>query len=120
MNGGQTKLSKIDFNGNTKITEIQSRTFYGCSNLRSVTLGKEVKVIGESAFENCQNNLSTLICNDKLERIEQAAFKNCNGFQNGSVQFNSGLQYIGHYAFANTNLRNKQIPIGTKYESDSF
>lgn len=120
VNGGQTKLSKIDFNGNTKITEIQSRTFYGCSNLRSVTLGKEVKVIGESAFENCQNNLSTLICNDKLERIEQAAFKNCNGFQNGSVQFNSGLQYIGHYAFANTNLRNKQIPIGTKYESDSF
>lgn len=120
VNWGQPKLNKIDFNGNTKITEIKPRTFYGCSSLRSVTLGAEVKVVGESAFENCQNNLSTLICNDKLERIEQSAFRYCNGFQNGSVKFNSGLKYIGHFAFGSTNLRNKQIPSGTQCESDAF
>lgn len=120
VNWGQPRLNKIDFNGNTKITEIQPRTFKGCSSLRSVTLGAEVKVIGESAFESCQNNLSTLICNDKLERIEQSAFRYCNGFQNGSVKFNSGLKYIGHFAFGNTNLRNKQIPSGTQCESDAF
>ena len=120
INGGQPKLNKIDFNGNTKITEIQPRTFYGCSSLRSVTLGAEVKIVGESAFESCQNNLTTLVCNDKLERIEQSAFRYCNGFQNGSVKFNSGLKYIGHFAFGGTNLRNKQIPSGTQCESDAF
>ena len=61
-----------------------------------------------------------MICNDKLERIEQSAFRYCNGFQNGSVKFNSGLKYIGHFAFGNTNLRNKQIPSGTQCESDAF
>lgn len=120
VNWGQPKLKKINFNGNTRITEIQQKTFIGCNNLTSVTLGDSVKIIKKSAFERCTNNLSLVVCNDKLETIEDSAFKDCSALQNGSVQFNKGLKYIGHYAFAGTNLQNRNIPSGTQYESDSF
>ena len=70
-------MKKINFNGNTRITEIQQKTFIGCNNLTSVTLGDSVKIIKKSAFERCTNNLSLVVCNDKLETIEDSAFKDC-------------------------------------------
>ena len=49
---GVSKMREITFTG-TQLLEIQKKTFYGCSALKTLNLPESVQTIGESAFGSC-------------------------------------------------------------------
>ena len=55
-----------------------------------------VKTISRSAFKDFK--ITSLICNEGLEKIEHAAFT--NNYSLSSITLNQGLKYIGDYAFS--------------------
>ncbi|MCF0218226.1 MAG: leucine-rich repeat protein [Muribaculaceae bacterium] len=67
------------------VTEIGQHAFGGTQGytgdkemkLKKVTLGKNVKVIRESAFGHC-HNLEEVVMNESLERLERVVFMYCN------------------------------------------
>lgn len=69
----------IKINGKSyKVTEIQKNAFKGCSQLKSVTIGKNVKKIGNSAFLNCKKLNKISLKTTKLVSVGKNALKNCN------------------------------------------
>jgi len=111
------KLNTLEFNN--LISKVSKESFYGCYSLKTLILGENVTVIEESAFRNSMNGINKIICNNNLKRIEKEAFADCNALQNGTIDFNVGLEYIGNRAFANTNLRVREteIPIGCELDA---
>ena len=63
------------------IKYIGAFAFYGCTNLKNVTLPDTVKIIREKAFCNCIS-LEEIILPNSLERIENGAFLNCKSLKN--------------------------------------
>ena len=55
-----------------------------------------VKTISSSAYKD--SKITSLICNEGLEKIEYAAFS--NNYSLSSITLNQGLKYIGDYAFS--------------------
>ncbi len=55
------------------ITSIDDHAFFGYEELESVTLGKNIKSIGESAFDRCYS-LRSINFPESLERIDNYAF----------------------------------------------
>ena len=115
-------------------TIVDRRNFFGCNQLKSVTIGNNVKSIGESAFSSCKNlekviigssvevidryafafddNLSSLTINsNKLHTINYGAFLTCKSLT--SVNLPSSITQLGDYAFASCyNLSSISIPDG--------
>ena len=115
-------------------TIVDRRNFFGCNQLKSVTIGNNVKSIGESAFSSCKNlekviigssvevidryafafddNLSSLTINsNKLHTIDFGAFLTCKSLT--SVNLPSSITQLGDYAFASCyNLSSISIPDG--------
>lgn len=50
--------------------------FEGCTGLKDVRLGKNVRTIGKEAFLGCKN-IEFVELNDEIEKIEQRAFSGC-------------------------------------------
>ena len=95
---------------------IGKRSFYGATGLNYVSVGTSLVngdwesntsndfdslhlvSIGESAFEGCENLSIVGFACDKLERIEQYAFKDCRYFYGIVSDFDSlnNIQYIGN------------------------
>lgn len=70
--------------------------------------GLDVKVIGESAFED-YSFIKKVIMPNSITTIERSAFKNCNSLT--SIVFSNNLKLIEDYAFYNCkNLQNIDIP----------
>ena len=70
--------------------------------------GLDVKVIGESAFED-YSFIKKVIMPNSITTIERSAFKNCNSLTN--IIFSNNLKLIDDYAFYNCkNLQNIDIP----------
>ena len=101
------------------ITSIDSRAFYGCSNLKevkfmpstctsigseafansgltSIEIGEGVKTIGSNAFSNCYN-LSELILCRGLEEIGSSAFSYCSNLR--KLELPTTLKRINSSAF---------------------
>ncbi len=89
-----TKIKKVIIEG--KLGEIQSRAFYGCTNLEEINLDK-VGIIGTRAFE--ATGLKKLSIGSS--NIEQYAFKDCKELR--FVSFTDDTHYIYDYAFQNCN-----------------
>lgn len=79
------RLSASPFMNNTtlravkitdKETEIARQAFYGCSNLKNLYLGNNIKKIGEKAFFGCAS-LESFVVGPKVNIIEYAAFSDC-------------------------------------------
>ena len=69
------KVGGFDYN-NTDITSIPDYAFYGCEDLTSVDCCNLTSV-GTSAFENCKNLKSVVLC-EGVESIGENAFKGCS------------------------------------------
>ena len=85
-------LKKVEIEG--KLSEIQSRAFYGCSNLKEINL-ETVGTIGTRAFEG--SGLKEV--NIGSSNIEPYAFKDCTDLR--FVTFTDDTHYIDDYAFQN-------------------
>ncbi len=82
--------------------------FEGCQNLETVTLGKNVKVIGQSMFIDCPK-LRQVTGGEGLIEIGDHAFRRCYALE--SIAWGNKLQRIGECAFYDcTNLQAIQMP----------
>ncbi|MBR2116137.1 MAG: leucine-rich repeat protein [Alistipes sp.] len=59
------------------VTEIDTNAFRGCSNLTEVTLGRGVKTIHQSAFQDCVS-IRSITIPSSVKNFGAAAFYNCN------------------------------------------
>ncbi|MDE6792654.1 MAG: leucine-rich repeat protein, partial [Muribaculaceae bacterium] len=90
------------------VTSIGDFTFYGCSNLTSVTLPETVTSIGSFTFYGC-TGLTSVSLPEPLTSIGQSAFDNCKGLT--SITLSKSLTNIGSGAFQNCDqLRSIIIP----------
>lgn len=107
------------------IDSIKQYSFYNCRNLKSVKIGKGVKVIGLRSFMDC-DSLSIINMNQGLIKIDEDAFQDCEelssveiphsvieigeeafGYCDGlrSLTIGSGVELIGERAFYQAYLR---------------
>ncbi len=110
-------LASIEFG--KFIKDIGYNAFWGCANLREITLPDSLLTLGTYAFERCTGlqsvtfgsglttikqeafwgctGLKDIVLPDSLRTIGKYAFETCTGLQ--SVTFGSGLVSIGEQAF---------------------
>lgn len=90
--------------------------FYGCENLSSVSIGKGVITIGKNAFENC-TSLEQIVIPEGIDEIPMRAFAGCTSLK--SVSMSDDVTEIRGYAFENcTALSTITIPKNMKYIRD--
>lgn len=85
----------LKFSGD--LTEIPDNTFYGYSQLTSITIPNSVTSIGDNAFNDCTGLTSITIPNN-VTTIGQNAFGYCSGLT--SVNLGSGVTSISYNAFS--------------------
>ncbi|MGP1523296.1 MAG: leucine-rich repeat protein [Treponema sp.] len=114
-------IEELNIKSNT--THIKEQAFYGCQNLKTITLPENLAVIEPSAFSNC-TNLTTLNLTNctKMESIKQEAFSNCTKLEN--VALPAGIKEIDSKAFKNctslTTLNITNCPELTTIKSEAF
>lgn len=67
------KLESIEFSENCELEIIDDYSFFS-SNIKNITIPKSVRIIGKSAFGNCEIKLFQFQENSKLELIGKNAF----------------------------------------------
>ena len=61
------------------MTEIPFEAFSGCASLKSVVLSDTVKTISENAFDQC-TALQSMTAHSSLKKVEDSAFESCSAF----------------------------------------
>ena len=89
-----SNLATVNIGYNVKI--IPSYAFSGCSGLTSVTIGSGVTSIGYRAFYNCKG-LTSITIPDSVTSIGTSTFYGCNGLT--SVTIGNSVTSIDTYAF---------------------
>ena len=91
-------LSGVTFEKDSKLTEIESGTFFGCVDLTSIEIPAGVTSIGIMAFCSCSDLTSvTFEEGSQLSSIREGAFYWCMGLTDITIP--SGVTSIGSGAF---------------------
>ena len=107
--------------------EIFDYTFFGCTNMKSMTLGNKITSIGNYAFQDCKSllsvkipdgvvklgkysfwgctELSDLIIGSKVTQIDQYAFKDCSSLP--QITIPKAVKLIDNYVFSGCKGLNK-------------
>ena len=112
--------SNVSYKGQSyAVTFIDSHAFSQCESLKSVTISKGVKRLGNEVFRDCIN-LSSITFPEDLTEIGILCFWNC--FSLYSVTLPEGLKIISEMAFRNCKgLTYISFPAGvTEIESGCF
>ena len=80
----------------SSVRAIQSRAFWGRSQLTTVILNDGLKEIGERAFQGC-TSLREIDIPRSVKTIKEKAFYDC--LRLAMVKFGEGLEEIGERAF---------------------
>lgn len=88
------QLERVTINN---VEVILKQALYGCVNLKSVTVPTSLKIINESAFEQCDGLASLDFSNTALQTIGKRAFYHCDNLAH--IQWNNDLAEIGTEAF---------------------
>ena len=122
VNGVSIKLRTVyDVNSNDvvefvlKEDKISELSFYGCSNLRVVTIPNGVVSIGEDAFRVC-NHLRKITFPDTLISIEPYAFYDSDLL--GMLKLPNSLTTIGGAAFCKCLMETVELPDSLNYIGD--
>ena len=134
-------LTKVIFNGNSRIEKISYSAFRGCEALTSIEIPDSVTVIEESAFYECKG-LEKVVIGNGVKTIEDYAFNSCESLK--YITFGSSVESIGYesfygcsalkkldlpaslismgkYAFGNcVKLQNISFAVGSKLEKISY
>ena len=70
---------------------IDDYSFRGCTNLKDITIPKNVISIGYQAFDHC-SQLTSITIPDSVKRIESYAFSGCTNLQ--TVAIGKGVEYM--------------------------
>ena len=91
-------LTSVSFNAE-KCTEMGTSTnpiFYSCSNLTTLTIGENVTIIPDYAFDHC-TGLTSVSIGESVAKIGDRAFYYCTGLS--SVKIPNSVTSIGRSAF---------------------
>ena len=104
---------------NSGVTNVASRAFISCKNLRNVTLPTSVKEIGTLAFNGC-SALGSISLPTGLTSIGDSTFSGCESL--GSIVIPDGVTTIPKQAFSSCNaLENITLPASlTSIASNAF
>ena len=124
--------ASINYQGKEyKVIQIGEYTFVDCFNLNSVVIPESVTIIGNSAFQNCENlvkiefpksiekigkyafalckSISSISIPPKVKVIEEATFLDCENLE--FVEFSENINSIGAIAFMMCkNLKSITLP----------
>lgn len=93
-----TACSTIKFGKNVR--SIGERAFNGCRNLNGdLTLPDSVQTIGAGAFQGCEKLSGDLTIPDSVVEIGEGAFRDCKNL-NGTLTLGKNLRTIGKEAFS--------------------
>ncbi len=103
-------LAKVSIGKNVK--KIGTSAFWHCTNLEYVVFPNSLTEIGGYAFERCEN-LSTVRLNKNLKTIKEEAFWGCTTLS--EIAFPKSLQTVGNYVFSTcSNLSSVKFNEGLK------
>ncbi len=94
---GASLSSSYDFVIGQGVTSIQINAFSGCERLKSVSLPKSLRTIGERAFLGCYE-LTSITIPDGVTSIGNEAFSSCTKI--AELKVPSSVTEIGYYAFS--------------------
>ena len=95
--------------GTYPVTCIAEKAFQGNPNITSVTIGKEMEFIGQSAFEDCTGLTSVTIAGSKPFSTAPMAFKGCKNLKH--VALRDSTVVISDETFMNCSaLEQMQLP----------
>ncbi len=101
---GLTEIKNLD---KMELEDLPSYCFYNCG-LRDIKLSDYLIYIGYYTFGYC-SNLTSVTLGKNVEVINRYSFAFCNSLEN--VEFSQKLSYIGDYAFWEcSNLKKVRIP----------
>ena len=107
---GCTNICSITIGNNVKI--IPNFAFYDCRRVNSINIPNSVKVIGNNAFRGC-SGLISLTMGNSIDTIWDRAFEGCSALP--AINLPSTLVYIGSHAFEYCpTLVSLQIPNSVK------
>lgn len=100
---------KVNFGGFLyDVTEICDYAFYGCNQLRSVSIPDSMTEIGSNAFDDCRA-LELVLLPDLLSNIGEQAFWGCSSLH--TINIPRGLSAIKYQTFgACPALKSVKIP----------
>ena len=93
-----SSVRTIDFEENAAVTIFPNSSFYGAKQLESITIPRNVEIIGDGAFDHNEALRTIRFENgSKLREIQMYAF-NRTGIE--TVTLPASLEIIGYWAFA--------------------
>lgn len=100
------KLKKIQFEENSRLQEIKSFAFNGCSLVKKINFPKTLKILRKNSFKNC-TSLETVSFppDSQLERIEAAFPK--TSIQ--SIALPSSIKEIDNFSFKMEKLKSVRV-----------
>ncbi len=96
---------KVTIGDNVK--SIGNNAFANLSNLQELNMGSNVERIGSNAFSGCKK-ITSVVLPSTLQSLEASAFSGCSLLAN--INLPSQLESIGESCFANTALKSADIP----------
>ena len=99
-----------------RITAIADRAFYGCEDLKSVSMPSSVKTVGNYAFYKCTSLESVGL--GSVESVGLKSFSYCQSLK--SINLPTNLKKIGGYAFYGSGLESLAIPDNTAVGKGAF
>ncbi len=94
------------------VTRIADRAFWGCREIKSISIPDSVTEIGQGAFADCEG-LEAVVIPDSVTKICNGTFQGCTSLKN--VTIGSGVTEIEATAFHYcTALENIVIPAGVE------
>lgn len=112
-------LETVIFEEGSKLKEIKSDAFAGCSKLNNIVLPNGLEVISSQAFMDA-TSLEYIDIPSSVKTIESRAFKGCSALQ--QVNLYEGLTHISYNVFQDcTSLESIDIPSSVQsIEADAF
>jgi len=77
--------------------EIEPSAFNGCYNIKQVTLGEKITVVGDYAFQDC-SSLQSLVIPNSVKELGKNAFSGCISLNNATI--GNQIKNINEYAFS--------------------
>ena len=115
---GCVSLRKVNFEENSKLTEISCGVFGNCKNLNEITIPNSVTKIGMDVFYCCEN-LNEITIPKSVTTIGMYAFCGCKNLN--EITIPNSVTTIDVHAFSGcTSLKNVTIPNKCEYTAEGW
>lgn len=97
------------------VTAIKASAFKGKTNFTSLTIGSNVKTIGDQVFMNCTKLTGSVVIPNSVTSLGTSIFEGCSNLTAASFEDGYTLDYIPKWLVWGTNITTFVIPPSVKY-----